>query len=50
MKLEKETNPFLRLDISKEIQQNVGIMEIPTTDDYDFAQVFAKVQAAKDTF
>mmetsp|Transcript_823 Transcript_823/g.1096 ORF Transcript_823/g.1096 Transcript_823/m.1096 type:complete len:351 (+) Transcript_823:100-1152(+) len=50
MKLEKETNPFLRCDISKEIQQNVGIMELPTTGDYDFAQVFAKVRAAKDTF
>ena len=43
--LEKETNPFLRGDISEEIRKNVGA----TNDDGDDV-VFGKVRRAKDTF
>ena len=43
--LEKETNPFLRVDISEEIRNNVGA-EDGDNDDV----VFGKVRRAKDTF
>ena len=46
MGIEKATNPFLRCDISPEIQGNVGFATAPT----DFSEVFAKVRAAKDNF
>lgn len=43
--LEKETNPFLRVDVSEEIRNNVGA----TNNDSDDV-VFGKVRKAKDTF
>ena len=43
--VEKQTNPFLRCDISPEIRSNVGVVE----SDSD-AQAFAKVRSAKDNF
>merc|ERR1712127_504901 len=42
---EKKTNPFLRLDLSSEIQKNVGAVE--GEEDH---MIFAKVRKAKDTF
>ena len=42
---EKKTNPFLRVDISDEIRQNVG-----ATKDESNTSVFAKVRTAKDNF
>lgn len=42
---EKQTNPFLRCDISDEIRQKVGV----TSGDSE-ADVFAKVRRAKDNF
>eukprot|EP00522_Entomoneis_paludosa_P002677 CAMPEP_0172472894 /NCGR_PEP_ID=MMETSP1065-20121228/68581_1 /TAXON_ID=265537 /ORGANISM="Amphiprora paludosa, Strain CCMP125" /LENGTH=275 /DNA_ID=CAMNT_0013231061 /DNA_START=418 /DNA_END=1245 /DNA_ORIENTATION=- len=51
---EKATNPFLRCDISSEIQQNVGVTTTSaSTTDLDLeaqAQIFAKVRKAKDNF
>lgn len=43
--LEKRTNPFLRVDTSEEIRQNVGV----TASDSD-ADAFGKLRRAKDTF
>lgn len=43
--LEKRTNPFLRVDTSEEIRQNVGV----TAGDSD-ADAFGKLRRAKDTF
>ena len=43
--LEKQTNPFLRCDISEEIRRNVGVVEGD-----DDASAFAKVRRAKDNF
>jgi len=42
---EKQTNPFLRFDISDEIRTNVG-----ATDKDDLSTIFAKVRSAKDNF
>jgi hydroxyacylglutathione hydrolase len=42
---EKETNPFLRVDISDEIRKNVGA-ETGESDDV----IFGKVRKAKDNF
>jgi hydroxyacylglutathione hydrolase len=42
---EKETNPFLRVDVSEEIQQKVGA----TSNDSDDV-IFGKVRKAKDNF
>lgn len=42
---EKETNPFLRGDISDEIRKNVGVVSGDSDD-----VVFGKVRRAKDTF
>lgn len=42
---EKETNPFLRGDVSTEIRQNVG-----ASDGEDPAVIFGKIRRAKDTF
>ena len=52
---EKETNPFLRVDISKEIQRNVGVTMNSNDDGNDDGVVddhviFGKVRAAKDNF
>jgi hydroxyacylglutathione hydrolase len=44
--LEKETNPFLRVDVSEEIRRQVGVVEGVDTD----AVAFGKVRAAKDAF
>ena len=43
--VEKETNPFLRVDVSDEIQKNVGALSGDTHD-----VVFGKVRKAKDNF
>ncbi len=43
--VEKETNPFLRVDVSDEIQKNVGAL---SSDSYDV--IFGKVRKAKDNF
>jgi hydroxyacylglutathione hydrolase len=43
--LEKQTNPFLRADISNEIRANVGVV---AGDSNDVA--FGKVRKAKDKF
>ena len=43
--LQKKTNPFLRVDISAEIQKNVGSHDGDT--DYE---IFRKVRKAKDLF
>lgn len=43
--LEKETNPFLRVDVSEEIRRNVGVVDGDSDD-----VVFGKVRRAKDTF
>ncbi|KAL7572017.1 hypothetical protein ACA910_001672 [Epithemia clementina (nom. ined.)] len=43
--IEKETNPFLRCDVSDELRSKVG-----STSDDTPEQVFAKVRAAKDHF
>mmetsp|Transcript_7643 Transcript_7643/g.9739 ORF Transcript_7643/g.9739 Transcript_7643/m.9739 type:complete len:268 (-) Transcript_7643:113-916(-) len=45
MGVEKETNPFLRGDISEEIRKNVGAVDGDTDD-----VIFGKVRKAKDTF
>lgn len=45
MRLEKKTNPFLRLDFSDEIRKNVNARE--KDDDYT---VFEKLRWAKDVF
>jgi hydroxyacylglutathione hydrolase len=42
---EKETNPFLRADVSEEIRKNVGVTESDSN-----ADAFGKVRRAKDTF
>ena len=42
---EKETNPFLRGDISDEIRQNVGVVSGDSDD-----IIFGKVRKAKDNF
>ena len=42
---EKKSNPFLRIDVSKEIQQNVGV-----TSSDSAAQAFGKLRKAKDLF
>jgi hydroxyacylglutathione hydrolase len=42
---EKKTNPFLRVDISEEIRNNIGA----TTEDTP-AQAFGKLRKAKDNF
>lgn len=42
---EKETNPFLRGDVSAEIRKNVG-----AENDEDSAVIFGKIRRAKDTF
>jgi len=54
---EKETNPFLRVDISKEIQRNVGVTMNSNDDGNDNGDgvvddhvIFGKVRAAKDNF
>ncbi len=43
--LEKETNPFLRVDVSEEIRKNVGAKSGDSDD-----VVFGKVRSAKDNF
>jgi hydroxyacylglutathione hydrolase len=43
--LEKQTNPFLRVDVSEEIRRSVG-----ATPDDDAEVVFGKVRQAKDRF
>ena len=45
IKQEKEANPFLRCDISKEIRENVGVKETDSD-----AEAFFKVRKAKDSF
>jgi hydroxyacylglutathione hydrolase len=42
---EKKTNPFLRVDFSKEIRTNVGVSASDSE-----ADAFAKVRRAKDKF
>jgi len=42
---EKDTNPFLRGDVSEEIRRNVGAF-----DEDSFDVVFGKIRAAKDNF
>jgi hydroxyacylglutathione hydrolase len=42
---EKETNPFLRGDISAEIRKNVG-----AENDDDSSVIFGKIRKAKDNF
>lgn len=43
--IEKETNPFLRVDISDEIKKNVGAANGDSE-----AAIFGKVRKAKDNF
>lgn len=43
--VEKQTNPFLRCDLSNEIRMNVGVDEGDTD-----AEAFRKVRKAKDQF
>ena len=45
LSVEKETNPFLRVDVSDEIQKNVGALSSDSDD-----VVFGKVRKAKDNF
>ena len=42
---EKRTNPFLRVDVSEEIRNNVGVTSADTDED-----AFGKVRKAKDNF
>jgi hydroxyacylglutathione hydrolase len=44
--MEKQTNPFLRVDVSSEIQSKIGM----SLDGKSAASAFAKLRSMKDSF